>query len=253
MKITTLNVRNFGLGQDKPLWDKIGGRREYKLEMEAFQTSPQRRELVERLAQELLMVPEKASDIFAFQEFDVNAPAGQMAVGLFRDCGYMPIYPDTEMAEGVFGNSSITMMFAKKTLQVMPVFSPAIKQWRWCVAKVEGIKIANVHAPLEKAFFNALLDYTRKASTQNQKLVVLGDLNCHRGKASTYREHLLKMEEHLCDLVPDDAETYFPGHTTIDHVLVSPALKDSGATARVYKQSELELSDHAVIVVDLPM
>ncbi len=265
MEITTLNVKNFGFDCDKPIWsrDKFGDPRTFKLAMEAFQKSPQRIQLAEQLVQKLLTG--RASGVFAFQEFDINAPAGQKAVELFQDYGYVPIYPDQEIAAGVFGNSSITMMFAKKSLQVKPLSSPAVKEWRWCVAEVEGIKIMGVHAPLHKEedpqhnkevkrFFEELYGYA--AAYGKEKVVILGGMNVHSEKPCVYYDIFDQIRTEgagglgYTDLVKDGTVTYFPNGYTIDHVLVSPELKDK-ADVKVYSKEELQLSDHAVIVADL--
>ncbi len=93
----------------------------------------------------------------------------------------------------------------------------------------------------------------------NKKTVILGDMNVHSAKSSVYYDVFHQIRTDIAegglgyaDLVPDDVETFFPGHTTIDHVLVSPELKDK-ADAKVYSKKELCLSDHAVIVVDILM
>jgi len=128
-----------------------------------------------------------------------------------------------------------------------------------------GLLVLGLHAIAEdnkwyrpkevKAFFNRLQNYAGEHA--QGKTVILGDMNVHSEEPCNY----YKIFHSICtevekdglgymDLIPDSTETYFPCHTTIDHVLVSAALKGK-ATARVYPKEELCLSDHAVIVVDI--
>lgn len=95
-------------------------------------------------------------------------------------------------------------------------------------------------------FFDTLKIYAR--DNTNKRLMILGDLNCHKGEKSTHKNDLKEMRDYLCDLVEDTDITYFPGKTTIDHVLISKKL-ESKTTAQVIPQEILELSDHAVIIV----
>lgn len=120
-----------------------------------------------------------------------------------------------------------------------------------------NLHLLGVHAPLEdnyrkpenvQKFFDALKKYAK--NNTDKRLVILGDLNCHRGKKSTHKKDLEEMEKYLFDLVKDTDITYFSGKTTIDHVLISKEL-ESKAVAQVIPREILELSDHAVIIVDI--
>lgn len=119
------------------------------------------------------------------------------------------------------------------------------------------LRLLGVHAPLEskyrkpedvQKFFDALKIYAK--NNTNEKLMILGDLNCHKGEKSTHKSDLEEMSEHFPDLVGDTDITYFPGGTTIDHVLISKELERK-TVAQVIPREILELSDHAVIIVTI--
>lgn len=112
----------------------------------------------------------------------------------------------------------------------------------------ESIRVLAVHAKLNDEFLTALVKHSQAIAST--KSIILGDFNCHRGEASSHKADLVEMEKHLYDLVKDTDVTYFPGGTTIDHVLISKELKGNVA-ANVVPQVVLELSDHAVIIVDI--
>lgn len=44
---------------------------------------------------------------------------------------------------------------------------------------------------------------TERKKQTNERLMILGDLNCHRGEKSTHKNDLEEMEKYLCDLVKD--------------------------------------------------
>lgn len=124
-----------------------------------------------------------------------------------------------------------------------------------CVYKDEGaeaLRVLGVHASLKTPFLETLTDYIKKVTEEKRcpKFMVLGDLNCHRRESSSHRRYLNKMEQYLCDLIEDNTVTYFPGGTTVDHVLISQGFKDS-VTAQAIPKVVLELSDHAVIIVNI--
>lgn len=128
------------------------------------------------------------------------------------------------------------------------------------------LRVLGVHAPLEKreepkyneavkTFFDKLYEYAKTHC--KEKTIILGDMNVHSGMPCDYYNtfHSIRTEAGkgglgYTDLVKDGTITYFPNGHTLDHALVSPELKDK-VTAKVYAQKELELSDHAVIVIDI--
>lgn len=112
----------------------------------------------------------------------------------------------------------------------------------------QTLKVLGVHA--DTRILPALAEYIETVKTG--KNIVLGDLNCHRGKRSCNGKYLKQMETHFQDLIDSETVTYFSGETTIDHVLVSSALQGK-VTAEVIPQKALELSDHAVIIVDVDL
>lgn len=123
-----------------------------------------------------------------------------------------------------------------------------------------NLQFLGVHLPWQRkkepnkitAFFNALENYAREKC--NQRFAIVGDLNADIDEDSTYHdtlENIQRMEYKLAVVeLGDKVITNFMCKTRIDHVLVSPSLKDS-VTAEVKSQSELELSDHAVIIVNI--
>ncbi len=133
-----------------------------------------------------------------------------------------------------------------------------------CLKNKSGLCILGIHAPLEggnntpedvQKFFTGLKEYAEKH--RDKKLIILGDMNVHSKMPCPYFATFdtIRTETEdgglgYCDKIPDGKITYFPKGTTLDHVLVSPSLKDS-VTAEVKSQSELELSDHAVIIVNI--
>ena len=264
MKIMSLNVNNFGgMHHEKPRWEAyrpLG--REYREAMNIFQQDPCRVETAETIVK---AVETKAPDAMVFQEFDINAPAGQRAVKSLKKCGYQPIYPDKELE--IRKNYSITMMFAKEQLQAVPCASPQIIiggepkwAWRWCVMKISDLKIIGVHAPLNgnaQKFFDAMQECARE--DKEDKMIMLGDMNVHSKEPCMYFNtfDLIRSNSEgglrYFDAVEDGQITYFPAGTTIDHVLISPILRDNVNAIKIFEQQELELSDHAVIIVDVDL
>lgn len=261
MKIMSLNVNNFGgLQSSKPRRDNFSSWIEYNTEMRIFQEDILRVRKAEAIID---TVEIEAPDVVVVQEFDVNAPAGQRAIELFIKYDYQPIYPDREVK--ISGNYSITMMFAKKQLQAIPCASPRIVingglkwSWRWCVVKIDDLTIIGVHAPLSgnvQKFFNTMQECAMK--NKAAKMIMLGDMNVHSEKPCTYFttfDTIRRTSEGglgYFDAVKDGQVTYFRAGTTIDHVLISPVLKDNVTAEKVFDQKELELSDHAVIIVDV--
>jgi len=122
-----------------------------------------------------------------------------------------------------------------------------------------GLRVLGLHAPMyEIEFFKSLYEYAEQFDKDKDHVIILGDMNVHSEESDNdyYKTfHSIRTEVNkgglgYMDLVKDETPTYFPNGHTLDHVLVSPELKDK-VTAKVYTQDELELSDHAVIVVDI--
>lgn len=139
-----------------------------------------------------------------------------------------------------------------------------------------NLRILSIHAPDDMGVLDKLQEYAQE--NKEQKLIILGDFNiatnvwrakqriCEMRDAVRKgdKEKLLKgidfferlmvyrdlIRTGYSDAVKDDPITYFTAGTTIDHVLSSPALEGK-VTADVIHQDELELSDHAAIIVDI--
>lgn len=280
MKIFLLNANNFGGPHDaKPL--KKDYPSDYNEVCYKFQNDSLRITVEKAI---ISAVEAENPDVVVFQEFDVNAPAGKEAIKWFREHEYQPIYPDKESTESIEKRSikyditySITMMFVKEQLQVMPCASPNIKEWKWCVAEVDDFQIVGVHIPDGMAFLDKLKEYA--VTHKSKKMIILGDFNIatNEWRAEERKKELevaqkvknrkvianckefFERRKWLLETVPsidysdavkDDRPTYFREKTTIDHVLASPALEGK-VTANVIPQDKLELSDHAVIIVDI--
>lgn len=128
-----------------------------------------------------------------------------------------------------------------------------------------GLYLMGIHAPAEgsynkpedvRKFFDNLKTYAEKC--RDERLIILGDMNVHSEKPCPYLTifNSIRSAEHgglgYCDKISDGEITHFPTGHTLDHVLVSPALQDKATvTAQVMSRDELELSDHAVIIVDI--
>lgn len=78
-------------------------------------------------------------------------------------------------------------------------------------------------------------------------------MNADTIEGSTYGDILKAIKEEAYSLpveeLGENTVTYFSKGTRIDHVLASPAL--SRVTAKVIPREVLELSDHAVIIVNI--
>ena len=104
-----------------------------------------------------------------------------------------------------------------------------------------------------KIFFEDLKNYA--VDRKSTPFILAGDLNVREGVKSIYLEQIHEIIKAGYSAEIKDGEiTYFmkgpTKGTTIDHVLVSPVLKDR-VTAYVVPQEILKLSDHAVIIVDV--
>lgn len=116
--------------------------------------------------------------------------------------------------------------------------------------KDSELYLLGVHAPCGKPkFFARLKKYAHQ--NKNKPFIIVGDLNVHEKEPSIYLDQIHEIVNLGYSTEIKDGEiTYFPNGHTIDHVLVSPELKDK-TTAYVIPQEILELSDHAVIIVDV--
>lgn len=142
-------------------------------------------------------------------------------------------------------------------------------QNRYVLARHQsGLYVLGLHAPIEgngntaqdvEAFFAALREYAGR--NREERMVILGDMNVHSGKPCVYYDIFNAIRSGAedsrpgdglgyRDLVPDGQITYFPNGNTLDHVLVSPAL-EGNAAVQVMPREALELSDHAVVLVDV--
>jgi len=126
-----------------------------------------------------------------------------------------------------------------------------------------NLQLLGIHAPWQEkvdnnsitVFFNAIEDYAKNKSDHPQRFVIIGDLNADTKETSVYHEtleHIENMRYLLAVKELGDVITQFKYKTRIDHVLVSPALRDEvKVTAQVIPKEVLELSDHAVIIADV--
>lgn len=112
-----------------------------------------------------------------------------------------------------------------------------------------GLRVLGVHGSQDACFLQHLVNYVGASS---QKFMLIGDLNLHTGKKCGKRKDLQTLQELLCDITPEDTTTFFAAKEkkVIDRALVSSDLVDK-STMKVLSREKLELSDHAVIVVDI--
>ncbi len=257
MKIMSLNVNNFGGDTEKPRWDKYTIKNEYWAELREFQNDPKRIEVAREITN---MIRVELPDVVVFQEFDVNAPAGKQTINDLGEYGYLTIYPDKERPESIRGNCSITMMFTKKD-NVERYRSPELKAWKWCGIKIDDLMIIGIHAPEEMKFLRNVQEWAK--SHDEEKVIILGDFNITTNKCRIEEKKedkaFLERVQWLLSTMPSirysdtivgEPITYFNQKTTIDHVLVSPGLQGKTMT-RVCSKEEHELSDHAVIIVNI--
>lgn len=102
-------------------------------------------------------------------------------------------------------------------------------------------------------FFKSLKQYAVAVQDKKEPFIIVGDLNVHEKEPSIYLAQIREIVNSGYSTEIKDGEiTYFRNGHTIDHVLVSPELKDK-VTARVIPRKVLELSDHAVIIVDVQL
>ena len=267
MKIFDLNVNNFGgIHDKKPQINEFSSPWEYKAERDTFQKDSQRVVAMEAIA---CAIKKEKPDVVILQEFDVNAPAGKKLAQRLYESSYCPIYPHKEEEDAFEKTPSITIMFVKN-FAVDRYFSPGSerKAWKWCGIGIDDLLISGVHFPAGKEYLYDVERYAKKH--KNEKLIIIGDFNIatNEWRARQVKDHefherrqwLLETMPGLgyFDAVDGEEPTYFwteKGEvkgTTIDHVLISPALQEKATvTARVISRAELELSDHAVIIVNI--
>lgn len=122
------------------------------------------------------------------------------------------------------------------------------------------LRLLGLHAPLERhngdeEVLNAFSTLKKYAIKRKDELfMILGDLNVDERKETDYLEQIRELESHeYSDKVTKNQITFFGRDgTTPDHVLVSRALqRKANVTAYVIPKEILELSDHAVIIVDV--
>lgn len=101
-------------------------------------------------------------------------------------------------------------------------------------------------------FFNKLATYAKEH--KDELFIILGDLNVAKDKPSIYLRQVNKITNvyGYSNKVNEDTITNFKHLTKIDRVLVSSALKDK-VTAYVVPRYLCELSDHAVIIVNVDL
>lgn len=143
--------------------------------------------------------------------------------------------------------------------------------------KNADLYLMGIHAPGDYQFLEDIKKYAEEH--RDEKLIILGDFNIatnkwrkdkydeqmRRGKKVAECENFKKRRDWLLetmysigfsDAIDGETPTYFwrekgeQKGTTVDHVLISDKLKGK-VVAQVIPQEILELSDHAVIIVDI--
>lgn len=143
--------------------------------------------------------------------------------------------------------------------------------------KGHNLRLMGIHAPDDYQFLEDIKKYAEEH--RNEKLIILGDFNIatnkwrkdkydeqmRRGEKEEECKNFKKRRDWLLETMPDidfsdaidgETPTYFwrekgeQKGTTVDHVLISDKLKGK-VVAQVIPQEILELSDHAVIIVDI--
>lgn len=143
-----------------------------------------------------------------------------------------------------------------------------------------GIRVLGIHAPmngLKDNYGEMFLEAVSEHAKSIDHLIIVGDFNITTNewrtkivkdelKTAKTQKKIRECEEFIerqkwllitmpdigyFDAVKDDPVTYFPAGTTIDHVLVPNSLEKNVRSVKVFTQKELELSDHAVIIVDI--
>lgn len=137
---------------------------------------------------------------------------------------------------------------------------PAFYENKFIELTNQGLRLLGIHSPWQReqlcnsitVFFDVLKEYA-EAQISSEGFVIVGDLNADTVLGSTYQktlEHIENIGYTLAVKKLGDVITQFKYKTRIDHALVCPALR-SKVTAQVIPQDELELSDHAVIIVNI--
>ena len=119
-----------------------------------------------------------------------------------------------------------------------------------------ALRVLGVHSPGDqsendeavKVFFEYLKGYA--VALEDTPFIIVGDLNVNKKVPSIYLDQICEIKRKGYADKIDREITYFRKENTIDHVLVSRELEDY-VTAQVIPREILELSDHAVIIVDV--
>lgn len=131
-----------------------------------------------------------------------------------------------------------TDSFANKAINFKNRFIEAVND--------NGIHLFGVHMPIDPkneqdniAFWKDLSDYSKNHNNP----IIAGDFNAHIGDCdyTEYFNNILK--NGYCDILPEEAITYYKGKTKIDHILVF----SETPTVEAYCIAE-HYSDHAIIV-----
>lgn len=124
------------------------------------------------------------------------------------------------------------------------------------------LRILGIHAPWQgkridndiTTFWRALVRYANQKKDEKECFIIVGDMNADTIKGSVYYEEMNEIKKAgyimAVEELGDDVITYFHKETRIDHVMASPALEGK-VTATVEPKEKLELSDHAVIIVNI--
>lgn len=154
---------------------------------------------------------------------------------------------------------------------------PAASTNKYVELKSANLRLMGIHAPGDYQFLEDIRKYAE--AHKNENLIIFGDFNIatNEWRAKKHKEQMEKGEKvaeckdfferrkwlletmpsiGYSDIVDREKPTYFwqekgqLKETTVDHVLVSLTLKDK-VTVDVKRYGKYELSDHAVIIVDI--
>lgn len=111
-----------------------------------------------------------------------------------------------------------------------------------------GIQLIGLHMPINpkqeqenKQFWETLIQYSSKK--RSDRFMMAGDFNAHIGSCNYQKQYVDLLAQGYIDVIPDGTVTYFPGKTTLDHILISLGIA-MGAGDILPE----EYSDHGIIV-----
>lgn len=252
MRITSLNVNNFGGTESKPRYD------EYKDNLallNVFRSNPIRKTLALKIFDKIMRYQ---SDVIFMHEFDVNSPAGDLFINEMDNVGFVPIYPDGESQKSFLEkSSSITLGFMRKN-NLLSTKSCVEFPHRWNQLVFDDTIVVGVHMKYNLKFWDDLIDFCNK--DKEGGLIIIGDLNVTDNPTSDLgKEYKEKMNELLRCGMKDvwvelnhsiNSPTFHK--TRIDYCLVSEnVLADVDSIKNDGEFAKSKLTDHSAIIVDL--